>query len=346
MAKSANPKSPLALARRTFQEWNEDEAPKLGAALAFYSMLSIGPLLLIAASLAGLVISHDAAGRYIIEQMRGLVGNDGARTFEAVLAHAQDRHQGILATVIGLVTLLVSAAGFFGQLQAALNTIFHVPKEKTGVGDFIKKRLLSFGMVIGICLLLLSSLVVSAALAGLSGLFEKSVSALLLQVANVVISIAVSTLLFGVTFKVLPDVRMGWRDVWIGAVLTAILFAVGKSLIGLYLGRSTFASTYGAAGSLIVLLVWVYYSAQIIFFGAAFTQVYAEASGKTFPLKAGLLKAGPLKAGMSPRPETSPEPQAAQAPTASRPGLVTLGVWLIALTGVATAVRPSPKIRP
>jgi len=336
MARSANPKSPLVLARRTFQAWNDDEAPKLGAALAFYSMLSIGPLLLIATSVAGLVMSHDAAGRYIIEQMRGLVGNDGARTFETVLAHAQDRHQGMIATAIGVVTLLVSAAGFFGQLQAALNTIFQVPKEKTTVGDFIKKRLLSFGMVIGICLLLLSSLVVSAALAGLSGLFEKSVSTVLLQAANLIVSIAVSTLLFGVAFKVLPDVRMGWRDVWIGAVMTAILFAVGKSLIGLYLGRSTFASTYGAAGSLIVLLVWVYYSAQIIFFGAAFTQVHAEASGKTFP----------LKAGVSPQPPDRSDAPPAQAPAAPRPGLVTLGVWLIALTGVAAAVRSSAKVRP
>ncbi len=339
MVKPANATSLVTLTKRTFQQWSDDEAPKLGAALAFYSMLSIGPLLLIAVSVAGLVISHDQAGRYIIQQMRGLVGNDGARALETVIANARNASQGVVATIIGLVTLLISAAGFFGQLQAALNTIFKAPKAKSSVGDFIKKRLLSFGMVIGICLLLLSSLVISAALAGVTGLFGDSLPSLFLQAGNVLLSLVVSTLLFAAAFKVLPDVKILWRDLWLGAVLTAVLFAIGKSLIGLYLGRSSFSSTYGAAGSLIVLLVWVYYSAQIIFFGAEFTQVYAEARGRTFPLKSGFAP----KAAARPLPEPSPTyPAGAPATPAS---LFVAALWLIALTGMAVAFRPRPRAR-
>ena len=337
MGQISSSKSPIVLAKRTFQEWNNDEAPKLGAALAFYSMLSIGPLLLIAVSLAGLVVARDHAGRYIIEQVRGLVGADGAKALEAVIDHAQSQKQGIIATAIGLATLLISAAGFFGQLQAALNTIFDVPKEKAGFGDFIKKRLLSFGMVIGICLLLLSSLVISAALAGLTGVVGSSASSLMLQAVNVVVSLAVSTLLFALTFKVLPDVKLAWRDVWIGAFLTALLFAVGKFLIGLYLGRSSFSSTYGAAGSLIVLLVWVYYSAQIIFFGAEFTKVYAAACGKTFALKAGLK---PKSLGAADVDRAAPTPD---QPVIRRAGLLDAGVWLVAIVGVVSAVRSRPR---
>ncbi len=356
MAKSSNPKSPLTLVKRTFQEWSNDEAPKLGASLAFYSMLSIGPLLLIAVSVTGLIISHDQAGRYIIEQIRGLVGAEGAKALEAVIDHAQSQKQGIIATAIGLVTLLLSAAGFFGQLQSALNTIFNAPKVKTGVGGFIKQRLLSFGMVIGICLLLLSSLVISATLAAVTGLFGTSVPALALQVGNGAVSLLISALLFAVTFKVMPDVQLRWRDVWIGAILTAVLFAIGKSLIGLYLGRSSFASTYGAAGSLIVLLVWVYYSAQIIFFGAEFTQVYAEASGRTFALKPGFEpKASATQISQRPPPtgqtgaiaaRSDPTPTQAQPVPEKYPGLISAAVSLIALAGVFVALRPVPRTRP
>ena len=337
MAKPVNPMSPWILAKGTLQAWNDDEAPKLGAALAFYSMLSIGPLLLIAVSIAGLVISHDQAGHYIIQQMRGLVGNDGAKAFETVITNARNTGQGVVGTVIGLVTLLVSAAGFFGQLQAALNTIFNVPKQKTTIGEFIKQRLLSFGMVVGICLLLLTSLVISAALAGFTGLFGDSAPALILQAGNTVLSIVVSAALFAVAFKVLPDVRMHWRDVWVGAALTALLFAIGKSLIGLYLGRSSFSSTYGAAGSLIVLLVWVYYSAQIIFFGAEFTKVYANARGLSFPLKSSVSALTAEKSSSEAKPDDAAEPKA-------QPGLLTAGVWLVALTGLVTAFQR--KARP
>ena len=355
MAK-ANKTSPVALITRAFQEWTKDEAPQLGASLAFYSMLSIGPLLLIAVSVTGLIVTHDQAGQYIIQQMRALVGADGAKALEAVIDHAQSQNQGILATAIGLITLLISAAGFFGQLQSALNTIFNAPKVKSSIGIFIKQRLLSFGMVVGICLLLLSSLVISATLAAITGLFGTSAPALLLQVGNVAVSLAISTLLFAVTFKVMPDVEMRWRDVWLGAIITAILFAVGKSLIGLYLGRSAFASTYGAAGSLIVLLVWVYYSAQIIFFGAEFTQVYAEASGHTFTLKAGFTvkpdsqPTGRLAVPANPgigavAPAGAFLTGAVKTPPEKHPGLFQAAVTLIALTSIVLALWPAPRPR-
>lgn len=279
----------LQLAKQTFMEWNDDQAPRLGAGLAFYSVLSMGPLLLIIISVAGLVFGRDAASTAIISEIRNLVGKDGGNAITDVLLHSHNEAKNILATVIGIVTLFISATGFFGQLQGALNTIFKVPKLKTGYMDFIKKRILSFAMIVGICVLLLFTLVISTGLSAVTAYFHDSAPALFAQVLSFTFSFVVTTLLFAMAFKVMPDVHIQWRHVWIGAIITALLFAVGKSLIALYLGRSAFSSTYGAAGSLIVLLVWIYYSTQIIFLGAEFTQVYARAMGAPLPLKKGLV---------------------------------------------------------
>ncbi|MBW8882576.1 MAG: YihY/virulence factor BrkB family protein [Asticcacaulis sp.] len=273
----------LGLFRTTFTEWNDDEAPRHGAALAFYAILSLGPLLLIAVSLAGLAFGHDQATRGLLTQLGSLVGQPGSAAISDILTHSQSEKKSTLAAAIGIATLLVSATGFFAQLQMALNDIWNVPKEKTGWLDFVKKRLLSFGMILGICLLLLFSLLISAALAAITDIFGASMTALTSQVVNVALSLLVSALLFAVTFKVLPDTEVRWREAWVGGAVTAVLFAVGKSLIGLYLGRSAFSSTYGAAGSLIVLLVWIYYSAQIYFFGAEFAQVYGRRGATTEP---------------------------------------------------------------
>lgn len=330
--------SPITLVKKTVSEWSTDQAATLGAALAFYSMLSIGPLLLIAVSVVGLVLGHDEAGRMIIGQMRNLVGNEGAIAMQMVVEHAQNTDKGIIATAIGIVTLLISAAGFFGQLQSALNIIFDCPKTKFNMWEFVKKRLLSFGMVIGICLLLLSSLVISAVLSAITGMFGDGAS-FVLQAANVIISLVVSTLLFATAFRVMPDVKIPWRDLWIGALITAVLFAIGKSLIGLYLGRSSFASTYGAAGSLIVLLVWIYYSVQIIFFGAEFTQVMAQSRGKTFPLKKGFEPKTP-----DATPDKLPEPAYA-VPERPVPGLVSTVISLIAIAGITVALRRPKNLR-
>ncbi len=270
------PASWIDLIKRTFIEWNAHGAPRLGAALAFYSVLSIGPLLLIALSVAGLAFGHDRASTYLIDEMRTLLGTDGAKAVEDILSHSHDKTKSILATIIGLVTLLISASGFFGQLQAALNLIWDTPQTKSSAAVIVKRRLFSFGMVLGVCLMLLFSLVVSAALAAFTGLFAGNMPVNGLQVLNWGLSLAVTTLLFALTFKVLPDVPIRWNEVWLGAFVTAVLFTLGKSLIGLYLGRSALSSTYGAAGSMMILLVWIYYSAQIFFLGAEFTHVHSR----------------------------------------------------------------------
>ena len=276
---SPAPRAPLSwtsVIKQTFVEWNNHGAPRLGAALAFYSVLSVGPLLLIAISVAGLAFGHDKASTYLINEMRTLLGPDGAKAVEDILTHSHNQAKSILATVIGVVTLLISASGFFGQLQTALNVIWDTPSSKSTPVVIIKRRILSFGMVLGVCLMLLFSLVVSAGLAAFTGMFSSALPALGLQLFGWAISLAVTPLLFALTYKVLPDVPFKWREVWLGAFVTAVLFTVGKSLIGLYIGRSAFSSTYGAAGSMIILLVWIYYSAQIFFLGAEFTHVHAR----------------------------------------------------------------------
>lgn len=262
-----------------FAEWSEDKAPRLGAALAYYTALSLAPLLLISVSIAGMVFGEEAAQGQIVGQLRGLVGDDGARAIEDMLAHARRPESGTIAMVVGVLTLLVGASGVFGQLQDALNTVWEVtPKPGRSWWDVIKDRFLSVTMVFGTGFLLLVSLVVSTALS-VAGETLVGVSPGLEAVAQAsvgLLSFAVVTFLFAMIFKFLPDARIAWRDVWIGATATAALFVVGKLAIGLYLGHASIGSAYGAAGSFVVLLVWVYYSAQILLFGAELTQVYAN----------------------------------------------------------------------
>lgn len=269
-------KALIDMAKQTWQEWNDDEAPRLGAALAFYSVLSIGPLLLVSIWGAGLIFGEDNASRYILDEMRSMLGTDGAKAIEDILLHTHNESGGVLTAIIGLATLMFSAAGFFDQLQSTFNLIWNVPKQKTDLKDYIFKRLLSFSMVVGIGLLLLFSLIVSAALTALTSMLGDAAPAIILQSVNFILSFAITTLLFAIAFNVLPDIHIKWRDVWVGAALTAMLFTVGKFLIGLYLGHTNIGTSYGTAGSMIILLVWIYYSAQIIFFGAEFTQVYTR----------------------------------------------------------------------
>ena len=276
----------IRLARETWRAWNDHNAARLGAALAFYAILSIGPLLLIVVSVAGIAFGNGHARDYLLQQMQHLVGGDGARAIGDMLANALGQSKSLMATLVGLVTLLISASGFFAQLQAAMNVVWSVPKEQSSVMSFVNKRLLSFGMILGICLLLLFSLVVSAGISAVTSMFG-TLPALALDAGNALISFLVTTLLFGIIFNVLPDVDIRWRDVWVGAAFTALLFSLGKYLIGLYLGRSALSSTYGAAGSLIVLLVWIYYSSQVFLMGAEFTQVWVRQMGGTLKLKRG-----------------------------------------------------------
>jgi membrane protein len=270
------------LVKTTFSEWQEDKAARLAAALAYYTAFSLGPLLLIAISVAGLVFGREAAQGQVVAQMQGLLGEEGAQVIQTAIENASQPSASIVSTLIGLGLLLLGAAGLFGQLQDALNTIWEVqPKPGRGFMGMVKDRFLSFTAVLGTGFLLLVSLVISAGLTAVNTWMADRLpgGALLWQVINQVVSVAVVTLLFALIFKVLPDAEISWRDVWLGAFVTAVLFTIGKYALGLYLGRASVGSAYGAAGSLLVVLVWVYYSAQILFMGAEFTQVYANRFG-------------------------------------------------------------------
>jgi membrane protein len=270
------------LLKRTFSEWSEDKVPQLGAALAFYSALSLAPLLVIALAIAGLFLGEEAARGQIVNELQSLVGPAGGKAIESMIQNASKPETGIIASVLSIATLLFGASGVFGQLQDSLNTIWEVkPKEGRGFWGMIRDRFLSFTMVMGVAFLLLVSLLISAGLASLGMVAERLPEAVqwIAQLVNFVVSFIVITVLFAMMFKLLPDVKMAWRDVWLGAIVTAVLFMLGKFAIGLYLGHSTMASSYGVAGSFVVLLVWTYYSAQILFFGAELTQVYANQYG-------------------------------------------------------------------
>ena len=270
------------LGKETFSEWSNDKASHLAAALSYYTIFSVAPLLVIAVAVAGLVFGRQAATDQIVMEIHGLVGEDAAQVIQAILLNASKTGSGIVATLLGLLTLLIVASGAFGQLQDSLNTIWKVkPKVGRGVKEILRDRFLSFSMVLVIGFLLLVSLVITAFLAGLGKYLSDllPMPGVMMQLVNFGISFAVTTLLFALIFKVLPDAYIRWRDVWVGAAVTALLFSVGRFLIGLYLGRSGISSAYGAAGSLVVFLVWVYYSAQILFLGAEFTQVYASRFG-------------------------------------------------------------------
>jgi membrane protein len=272
----------LGLLKETFSEWRKDNAARLGAALAFYSVFSLAPLLIIVISISGLVFGQDAVQGRVVEQIGGLVGSDAARSIEAIIRNAREPASGIIAGTAGILTLLLGAAGVFGQLQDALNVIWNVPPSPgRTVAVLFRDRFLSFALVLGSGFLLLVSLVVSAGLAALNDSITRlaPVSGQFLEVAHVLVSFAVITLLFAMIFKVLPDARIAWSDVWVGAAITSLLFTISKLLIGVYLGKSTIMSTYGAAASIVIMLVWVYYSAQVLFLGAEFTQVYANRFG-------------------------------------------------------------------
>ncbi len=275
-------KNGLAVVKDTFQGWQEDGSLELGAALSYYTALSLAPLLVIAIAIAALAFGRQAVEGQLFGQIRGVVGAQSAATIQSMIAGAGKHGSGLLPTVLGIATILFGASGVFGQLQTSLDRIWHVaPKPDRGIWGLLRDRFLSFGMVLGVGFLLLVSLVVSAGLSAVGTYARGLLPALapLLSTLNFVVSFAVVTLLFAMIFRFLPDARVAWRDVWVGAVATALLFAIGKSLIGLYLGRSSVSSSYGAAGSLIVVLLWVYYSSQILFLGAEFTKVWAVRYG-------------------------------------------------------------------
>jgi membrane protein len=267
----------LAVLSEAAQEWMKDNAMRMGAALAFYSILSLAPLLVIALALAGLFFDRAVAREHLMVQMSDLVGPDGAGAIKAML-DSGTRSGSKLATILGIGTLLFGASGVFGELQAAMDAVWDVKPKPMGWWGLIRTRFLSFSMVIGTGFLLLISLVISTMIASVHQSLEGSLPQVHLpwQFISSLATLTIVTLLFALIFKVLPDAKVAWRDVWAGAFVTAILFSVGKLGISLYLGKSGLASGYGAAGSLVVLIVWVYYSSQILFFGAEITHVIAR----------------------------------------------------------------------
>jgi len=264
--------------------WWNDNVSRLGASISYYTLFSLAPMLVIAIAIAGFVFGAEAARGEIVGQIKGLVGQDGARAVQAMLQGAsKHRSTGIVASIVGVATLVLGATGVFLELQTALNGIWQVkPKPTAGIWGVLRQRLISFGLVIGVGFVLLVSLVVSAALSALGKFLGGYVPgyAVLGQALNVLLSLAVITLLFAMIYKVLPDVKLAWRDVWVGGLVTAGLFSIGKLVIGLYLGTSSTTSTYGAAASVIVLLLWVYYSSQIVLLGAEFTRFYVDRCGR------------------------------------------------------------------
>jgi membrane protein len=270
---------------QTCDEWIRDDAPYLGAALAFYSMFSLAPLLLLVLVVADIMFGPDAAQGRIVSEIRDMIGESGAHALQSmVLDSSQKKETGLIANLLGLGILLFGASGVFAALQKAMNIIWDVKvKPGRGLRGFFYDRLLSYIMVLVSGFLLLASVLISAALSILVT-YMPDVK-FIVEGLNFTISFSIISLLFGLIFKYVPDAHVSWRDVSIGALLTAFLFTVGKAAIGFYIGHSAFTSYYGAAGSLVVILAWVYYSAQILFFGAEFTQVYAKLSGRKAPAK-------------------------------------------------------------
>lgn len=270
------------LLQETFSEWQKDKAAQLAAALAYYTVFSLTPVLIIVIAIVGSIFGEKAARGQIVGQIQYLVGQSGADVIQTVLDNAGQPEIKSFASIVSVIILIIGATGVFVQLQEALNQVWNVKaKPKAGIADVIRKRILSFSMVLIVGFLLLVSLIISAALSALNNIGNDLIPRFnyIWTVLNFIISFGVTTFLFAFLYKYLPDVLVRWRDIWMGAMITAVLFLIGQSLIGMYLGRSSLASTYGAAGSLVVLLAWIYYSAQILLFGAEFTQVYARRYG-------------------------------------------------------------------
>lgn len=301
-----NFKKILNLCKKAVTAWVDDYAPSMGAAISYYTIFSLAPLLIIVIAIAGAVFGREAVEGQIVAQLDGLIGTDGATAVQGLIKSASDPAKGLVASVVSFGVLVVGATTVFAELQSALDRIWHVPEKAkpSGLWGLLRARFLSFGLVLGLAFLMMVSLVFSAALAafgswsgGLMPGWE-----IVLQIVNVGISLVITTLLFGMIYKLMPSVRIAWRDVLVGATVTAILFEVGKLLIGLYIGKSGVTESFAAAGSLVVLLAWVYYAAQIFLLGAEFTKVFAAEN-------AGLPADGAQSATGSPSPPLAPKTQ-------------------------------------
>jgi membrane protein len=308
----------ISLLKNTYTKWSDHQAPRLGASVAFYSILSFAPLLVLITAVIALVLGHKSAEGALVSESRQWVGDRGADTVQTLLKNAQKPASGAFAGLVAFLTLLFGASGVFTELRDALNLVWDAKgQESSGFIGMIKDRLFSFGMVLSIGFLLLVSLILSAALAFLGASFKDllPVPSIALQAVNFAFSFGVITVLFALMFRYVPAVKISWRHVWVGAVGTAFLFTLGKFLLGLYLGKASVGSTYGAAGSFVAMIVWIYYSAQIFFFGAQFTRVYADAHG------AKVESSAPGEAEQAPTgSESKPMEEIRTAPTVSASG--------------------------
>jgi membrane protein len=289
----------MALVRNTVKQFIDDDCQTMGAALAYYTTFSLTPILLVAIAVAGFFFGREAVAAKVHEQIAGMIGSGAAEQVSTMLNTAsQDTSTGLLSGLFGVLAILFGATTAFAQLQAALNLAWQVKPDPQAGGfkSFLVKRLLTLGMVLSVGFLLLVSLVLSAAISGFNtwfaGFLPSSFSTVVLQAIHFVFSLIFIAFLFAAIFKFVPDAKIEWRDVWVGAAMTSLLFNVGKLLIGLYLGRSSAASAFGAAGSLIVIVLWVYYASQILLAGAEFTQVWAESRGKAIEPKKGAVRIG------------------------------------------------------
>ncbi len=317
-----------AMLKETVMDYIEDSALSKGAAIAFYTILSIGPVLVICIAIAGLVFGQEAAQGAMVGQLQGMMGEQAAGAIQTMIASASNKKSGAWATVIGLITLIITASGVFGEMQASLNAIWKATP-KAGVTGMLRARAASLGLVATMGFLLLVSLVVSAGLHALGTMLNSIIpeAELLFQLLNFVISFIMVSALFAAIYKILPDRNLNWRDVGVGAIGTAFLFTIGKTLIGIYIGSSSVASSYGAAGALIIVLLWIYYSSQIFLLGAEFTKVWAShhGSAEAFAAKA---------AGDQPTPRTSVETVLAHNHARKMP----LGLFEVAALGTLLVV--------
>lgn len=291
----------IALLRRSFNDWNDDNVPRLGAALAFYTILSISPLVILAIAIVSLVFEKSTAQSQLLAQVQALIGPAGKEAINAMLQSGRKLSSGAISTTVGFLTLAFGASGVFGELRSGLNLIWEVdPKLSSGWRGMLRERFFSIGMVMSVGFILIVSLLASAALAAMTGFFSSHLHlpAAVLGIVDFVVSLAGISLLFGLIFKYVPKAPVRWSEVRVGAIATGLLFTAGKLLLGVYLGKTSPGSAYGAAGSLVVMVIWVYYAAQIFYFGAEFTHVVALSRGgsssKNIPVPATQKREQPL----------------------------------------------------